>query len=187
MVSWDSLHMRLCCLTRPVIWAQTPCRPAAWSACTPSSSTRRPGPLLPSSPMFLQSKQKKVKIRETKTKFRNLADFSSILFGKFSSCHSYRFFRRELFMLKRNLTRSKILSPWLGEQSRLWHRHRRAVITTEISASQGLGRNLASEFFASANKAPWDRHVSAGDRAPAACVAGGHSIKELASQFSEPV
>ncbi len=65
--------------------------------------------------------KKKVKIRETKTKFLNLADFSSILFGKFSRCYSYRFFRHEIFMLKRNLTRSQILSPWLGGYSRLWH------------------------------------------------------------------
>jgi hypothetical protein len=75
MVSWDSLHMRLCCMTRPVIWAQTPCRPAAWSACTPSSSTRRPGPLLPSSPMFLQPKQKKGKNPGNENKISKFGGF----------------------------------------------------------------------------------------------------------------
>ncbi len=39
------------------------------------------------------------------------------------------------------------------------------------------------EFSPSSNKAPRDRHISAGVRLPAACIIGRHFTKELASQM----
>jgi hypothetical protein len=42
---------------------------------------------------------------------------------------------------------------------------------------------LRRNFSPSSKKAPRDRHVPARDRTPAACVAGGHFTKALASQL----
>ncbi len=51
-----------------------------------------------------------------------------------------------------------------------------------ITSGPPLWRGLTKVLSGSFTRAPRDRHVMAGIRTPAACTAGGHSIKELFQQ-----